>query len=137
MITEAEIRGTETAGRKHEAEVPHATEARFLPERRRLYVVLSNGVELIIPVDLLQGLTGASNAALADIEITPLGTGLHWKQLDADLLVEGLAKGIFGSRSWMASLMGRAGGTTTSPAKSEAARRNGAKGGRPRKATGT
>ena len=46
-----------------------------------------------------------------------------------DLAVPDLMAGLFGTRAWMARRAGR----TTSPAKAEAARRNGAKGGRPRK----
>ena len=115
----------------HRATVPHAVSARFIRARRALHVMLSNYVEMSVPVDLLQDLQGASLNDLAEIEITPLGNGLHWPRLDADVLVEGLIQGIYGSRSWMAALMGRVGGSSTSQAKA-AARRNGAKGGRPR-----
>lgn len=41
--------------------------------------------------------------------------------------------GVFGTRKWMSELARRA-GRATSPAKAAAARANGAKGGRPRKA---
>ena len=85
-----------------------------------------------VPVDLLQDLQAASLNDLAEIEITPLGNGLHWPRLDADVLVEGLIHGIYGSRSWMAAQMGRVGGSSASQAKVAAARRNGVKGGRPR-----
>lgn len=133
MVTEAEFRRAEAAGREYLDEASRAVEAFYLPERRRLCVTLGNGVEMAIPVDLLQGLAGASDADLSDIEITPFGTGLHWDRLDADLLVDGLSKGVFGSRSWMAQVMGRAGGSSRSAAKSAASRENGRKGGRPRK----
>jgi hypothetical protein len=43
-----------------------------------------------------------------------------------------LLAGVLGTKAWMAEL-GRAGGRVKSAAKSRAARRNGAKGGRPRK----
>ena len=46
-----------------------------------------------------------------------------------DLSIPGLLAGVFGTRAHMARQAGRA----TSPAKASAARRNGAKGGRPRK----
>ncbi|MQS00089.1 DUF2442 domain-containing protein [Gluconobacter sp. AC10] len=83
----------------------------------------------MVSLDLLQDLQGASLNDLAKIEITPLGKGLHWPRLDADVLVEGL---IYGSRSWMAAQMGRVGGSSASPAKAAAARQNGTKSGRPR-----
>ncbi|WEQ54389.1 DUF2442 domain-containing protein (plasmid) [Komagataeibacter nataicola] len=116
----------------HRATVPHAVSARLIRTRRALHVTLSNGVEMSVPVDLLQDLQGVSLNDLAEIEITPLGNGLHWPRLDADVLVEGLIHGIYGSRSWMAAQMGRVGGSSASPAKAAAARRNGTKGGRPR-----
>ena len=56
--------------------------------------------------------------------------GLHWEKLDADFTVPGLLAGIFGTKRYMAQLAGR----STSAAKATAARVNGAKGGRPRKA---
>ena len=72
-------------------------------------------------------------ADLAEIEITPSGLGLHWPRLDADVYVPGFMKGIYGTRRWMAALLGAEGGKSSSPAKAAAARTNGAKGGRPRK----
>jgi hypothetical protein len=47
-----------------------------------------------------------------------------------DLSIAGLLAGLFGTRAYMARLAGR----TTSPSTAAAARANGAKGGRPRKA---
>jgi len=40
-------------------------------------MTLSNGVEMSVPVDLIQDLQDASLNDLAEIEITPLGNGLH------------------------------------------------------------
>ncbi|MFT8720307.1 DUF2442 domain-containing protein [Acetobacter sp.] len=133
MATANEISRAEANAARHAEEVPHATAARFIPSRRSLNVTLSNGVEMIIPVDLVQGLAGADKVGLETIEITPRGTGLHWPLLDADVLVEGIIHGAFGSRAWMASQMGRAGGMARTDAKSAASRKNGAKGGRPKK----
>jgi len=96
-------------------------------------VSLSNGLELGVPVDLAQGLTGAKASDLSKIEITPTGLGLHWPRLDADLYLPALMEGVFGSRRWMARVMGKAGGRSTSSAKQSAARVNGRLGGRPRK----
>ncbi len=56
------------------------------------------------------------------------GYGLHWEALDADLSVPGLLAGRFGTQAFMARRAGQA----TSPAKAEAARGNGTKGGQPR-----
>ncbi|WP_291553004.1 DUF2442 domain-containing protein [Comamonas sp. SCN 65-56] len=110
-----------------------ATAARYDARRKRVVVELANGSQFAFPPALTQGLAQARAADLAEIEITPLGTGLHWPRLDADLSVEGLLAGLFGSRAWMRQHAARA-GRATSPAKADAARVNGAKGGRPRKA---
>lgn len=132
-MSEAELQAARKAGELYRATVPHAVSARIIRTRRALHVTLSNGVEMSVPVDLLEGLQGASLNDLAEMEMTPLGTGLHWPRLDADILVEGLIHGIYGTKRWMAAQMGRAGGSSASEAKVAAARRNGAKGGRPRK----
>lgn len=132
-MSEAELQAARKAGELYRATVPHAVSARIIRTRRALHVTLSNGVEMSVPVDLLEGLQGASLNDLAEMEMTPLGTGLHWPRLDADILVEGLIHGIYGTKHWMAAQMGRAGGSSASEAKAAAARRNGAKGGRPRK----
>jgi hypothetical protein len=97
-------------------------------------VVLNTGVELSFPVRLAEGLAGASPNHLADIEISPAGLGLHWPALDADLYVPALLQGVFGSKSWMARVLGAQGGRARTVAKVAASRENGRKGGRPRKA---
>lgn len=111
----------------------HATAARYDRKANRLIVSLHNGVEVAVPVHLIQDLADAQPDQLSRIEITPAGLGLHWPDLDADVYVPGLLSGVFGTKSWMASIMGARGGKTSSPAKAAAARANGAKGGRPKK----
>jgi hypothetical protein len=112
---------------------PRATSARFDRRGARIVVGLSNGLDLGVPVNLAQGLSGAKAADLADIEISPTGLGLHWPRLDADLYLPALMEGVFGTRRWMAQRLGKSGGSSTSPAKRKAARVNGKLGGRPRK----
>lgn len=102
------------------------------PGRRRAMVELLNGCVLMCPVDLLQGLRGAPDAALADVELMPRGLDLHWKKLDVQFTIAGLLRGVFGTKAWLAEL-GRVGGRVASPAKRAAARANGRLGGRPRK----
>ncbi len=120
-------------GAAHSSPHLQATGARFDARKKRIVVELANGTSFAFPPQLAQGLSQATSADLAEIEITPMGTGLHWPRLDADLTVEGLLAGVFGSRAWMRQHAARA-GSVTSAAKTEAARANGAKGGRPRKA---
>jgi Protein of unknown function (DUF2442) len=119
-------------GKKRSAREPKALQARFDAREQRICVELSNGVSMSFPPSIAQGLRSASAKDLAQIEISPQGTGLHWPAIDADLSIAGMLKGAFGSRIWMKELASRA-GKSKSEAKSAAARANGAKGGRPRK----
>lgn len=119
-------------GKLEQTAQPRATAARYDARKKVVVIELANGASFAFPPSLAQGLEGASAAELAKIEITPLGIGLHWPQLDADLTVDGLLAGVFGSRSWMRAHAAHAGSART-PAKASAARVNGAKGGRPRK----
>ena len=98
----------------------------------RIVLELRTGVVVIIPPELLQGMAKASPDDLSKVTVSPQGTGLHWRTLDADFSVSGLMAGIFGTHAWMAAV-GRKGGRATSKAKSTAARANGLKGGRPSK----
>lgn len=114
----------------------HAVEARYDPATKRVVVLLDNGVQIAFPASLAEGLGTADTDQLSEIEISPTGLGLHWPQLDADIYVPDLMKGIFGSKGWMAAALGAAGGKASTPAKVAAARENGKKGGRPRRVAG-
>lgn len=110
-----------------------AVRARYDRRRSRVVIALDNGLELTFPAHLAQGLEHASSDDLSDIEISPTGLGLHWPKLDADLYVPSLLVGIFGTKRWMASQLGAAGGRVRSEAKAASSRENGHRGGRPRK----
>jgi Protein of unknown function (DUF2442) len=113
---------------------PSATAARYDRRRGRIIVSLSNGLELAFPPAIAQGLEKAKARDLTDIEISPSGFGIHFPKLDAHLYLPALLRGVFGSKSWMASRLGAAGGAAPSAAKAAAARANGKRGGRPRNA---
>ena len=83
--------------------------------RDQLVLGLGNGVTIMIPVHPVEGLAGAAAADLGEIEISPAGHGLHFPRLDADVYAPALMQGAFGSKCCMAT------------------RRNGRRGGRPRK----
>ncbi|MGQ0565825.1 MAG: DUF2442 domain-containing protein [Gemmobacter sp.] len=99
----------------------------------RLIVDLVNGVTVTVPVALIQDLCDATDEQRREIEISPVGYGLHWPALDLDLSIPGLMSGIFGTKAWMNRQRAARAGSGTSPAKAAAARANGAKGGRPKK----
>lgn len=123
----ARERGAETAKR------PAARSALYKPRTKRLEIALTNGISLLVPVAYIEGLHNAAPADLRQIEIFGLGSALVFPALDVVVSVHGLIDGVFGSKAWMRDI-GRAGGSAKSEAKSAAARENGKKGGRPRKA---
>lgn len=136
-ITEHDVKMAEERMAKRRSASPHAVAAAYDRRIGRVVVQLSSGLELAFPPHLAQGLEGARPADLASIEISPTGLGLHFPRLDADLYLPALVQGVFGSEPWTAARMGMTGGLATSPAKADAARANGRRGGRPRKPAAT
>ncbi len=116
--------------RKADALEPRAVMVYFDESADRVRVELSNGTDFRFPRSAIEELAGASPKEIAQIEISPSGRTLRWKELDVDLSLPGLMMGVFGSKMWMARL-GQMGGQATSIAKAVAARLNGMKGGRP------
>jgi hypothetical protein len=117
------------------ANEPLAISVRYSPARESVIVEMNNGASLVIPRQLLQGLSDASPSQLRNAEVSGRGTSLSWPDLDADFTIMSLLHGVYGGKKWMSELARQA-GTVTSDAKAEAARLNGTKGGRPRKTTG-
>jgi hypothetical protein len=110
-----------------------ATAARYDRRIGRIVIDLNSGLSLTFRPTDAQGLENATPERLRKIEISPSGLGLHFPALDADIYLPALLDGFLGSRSWMASRLGQAGGKSTSAAKTAAVRANGALGGRPKK----
>jgi hypothetical protein len=129
-LTDAEFEAATRRGAVARATEPRATSARYDRALGRVIVELTNDCTFAFPPRLAQGLANASEDELERIEILGAGYGLHWEALDVDLSIPGLLAGIFGTRTFMARRAGQA----KSPAKAAAARANGAKGGRPRRA---
>jgi hypothetical protein len=123
----AQEQGAETAKR------PAARGACYKPRTKRLEITLTNGISLLVPIAYIEGLHNATPADLREIQIFGLGSALVFPALDVVVSVHGLIDGVFGSKAWMRAI-GRSGGSVKSEAKSAAARENGKKGGRPRKA---
>lgn len=115
-----------------------ASAARYDKGSRRLVLELQNGLTLLVPVDLVQGLQDANDTALSNFELMIEGTEIYWETLDAQFYVGDLLRGIFGTPKWMSNLkehlaaIGRKGGSSKSAAKRAASAENGKKGGRPR-----
>lgn len=72
-----------------------ATAARYNKAKRRLVVDLANGMTVLIPTYLLQGLQEAKPRELAEVEILGVGSGLYWPQLNVDIALSGLLAKVF------------------------------------------
>ena len=119
--------------RKSQVEGPRAVTAAYNRKTKTISVEMNNGASFSFPPHLAQFLEDGKPTQWADVQVSPMGTGLHWPQLDADLSIQGLLEGLFGSHAWRKAHAARVGGVK-SEAKAMAARLNGAKGGRPKTA---
>jgi hypothetical protein len=129
----AEIAAANARGERLYEEQPRASAAHYDAATGLVHVNLTNGCLFAFPARQVQGLDAASDADLAEVGVPALGFGLYWERLDVDVSVPGLLAGLFGTRAWMDRQRAAKAGAARSPAKAAAARRNGARGGRPRK----
>ena len=133
LMSDGEILGQIPAARQRtQLAHPTAMKARYDRPARRLHVTFTNGTTLVVPVDLISSLRRVADTDLAAVKVGVAGVGLRWDDLDEDLSIEGLTRIALGRRVLLRAA-GAAGGASRSPAKVQAARRNGLKGGRPRK----
>jgi hypothetical protein len=95
-------------------------------------LIFRGGGSMRIPRNAIPGLERQPASALESMTLSPAGDALLWPAIDADVYVPGLVERAFGNRLFAAAT-GRRGGQRRTKAKMAAARRNGAKGGRPRK----
>lgn len=130
----AQIPGARARAARSLRTQPRAEKVTFPPGTHSIEVRLINGVVLRIPLALIAPLQHATPAELRQVEMDRFGLTLHWECLDADLTIGQLAILALG-RGTVMRASAAAAGAVTSPAKAAAARRNGQKGGRPRKST--
>ncbi len=138
VFTDSEIdeqieRGKELYKKESKGQ-PFATSFGYDPKTRIFSIRASDGSRIDFPVSKVRELQTASDREIGSAYITKAGDAIHWDALDAHYTVAGLAANIFGTQEWMSEL-GKKGGKRTSPAKVNAARLNGQKGGRPRSAS--
>ena len=67
-------------------------------DENNLWVLLSDGRQLSVPLTYFPRLLDATQEDLADYIISGGGIGIHWNHLDEDISVEGLLLG-FGDRT--------------------------------------
>ncbi|MGZ8341170.1 MAG: DUF2442 domain-containing protein, partial [Telluria sp.] len=110
---------------------PAAVSVRYDRRIGRVVISFESGLEIAFPPRAVEGLENVRPADLAGAEISPSGLGVHFPVIDAAVYIPAILEGFLGSKRWLASQMGKAGGRTSSDSKAAAAR--GKFGGRPRK----
>lgn len=108
---------------------PRVVGARYDHNTARVMVEFSNGCLFGFPVWMVPGTSQATPRELEQIQLEPSGEAVIWEDLNADTNALGMMMQTFHLKTQAAKYLGSA----TSPAKAEAARENGKKGGRPRK----
>jgi len=120
---------------RHQSSLLRAVAAHYDRRNRRIVIQLSSNLDVSFSPDNAQGLEHAAPSQLEKIEISPSGLGIYFPRLDSDLYLPALLEGFFGSKKWMASRLGHAGGKSRSLAKKAASRAKCRLGGRPRRKT--
>ncbi|NWK97772.1 DUF2442 domain-containing protein [Sphingobium lactosutens] len=105
-LTQAQFDEAVRRGDRDLAIKPRARAARYDRSTGQVVIDLVSGATFSFPATLGQGLEKATAEQLEAVEIAGAGFGLHWEELDADLTVEGLLAGRFGSARYMAQRFG-------------------------------
>jgi hypothetical protein len=138
-VTDAEILAQARAGRalerRERARGLRARAARYDRRAALVRLILTNGCHFAFPPRLVPALRALAPAELAALTLDVGGHVLQWEAQDIDISVPGVLLAAVGPAA-AAREVARRNGRVTSPAKAAAARRNGAKGGRPRKRAG-
>lgn len=130
-----QIRAARAAESRARAQGRRASAVMYDGRTRRVLVELTNGIEIAFPLSIFPEIAHAAPAQLRRVVLSPSGSGIAWRDLDADYSVPGLLAWAAGTHA-NALALGRAGGRARSEAKAAAARANGARGGRPRSKSG-
>jgi hypothetical protein len=133
VITDSDMQFATKRGAAKKAAFAGVQAVRFDARRHRLVISLHSGLELVFPPCAVPGLEKACSTDFKHVEISPSGMGLYFPDLDADVYIPALLSGLMGSKNWLASEMGKAGGRQSSVAKAKASKANGKLGGRPKK----
>lgn len=105
--------------------------ASYEAECRVLAVEMRSGAVLLVPLGSLLGLERAREQDLGAVSVGADGALLRWDSLGVQMTITALLEAVFGIATVTEN--SRRAGLVKSEAKAEAVRRNGMKGGRPRK----
>jgi hypothetical protein len=128
-----EHRAAVARGKQTKSAPTAVVRASYDAESSNLVLDLQNGAHVALPVAQIDELKAYSPEELAAVEISPARDGLLWRSIDVGISAPGLLTDFFGSA--VRAQLGTIGGRRLTTAKARAARKNGAKGGRPRVAS--
>lgn len=115
--------------RYREEQRGYAVSLRYDRNDDTFLLALRSGSRLTIPRSAIAELRDVSTEGIESVILSPEGGAVCYAPLDIAISVPGLVREMTGATGWLSR-----GGSTKTPAKAQAARKNGAKGGRPKKA---
>ena len=135
--TDREIEAARLHGEEEAKTAVRAKTVRFVAKAAARDLELVRGGKVTMPVSQMEAFRRLPEEALAQLEVYPGGSTIASESMDLHFSVEALVFEFLMGPAWAQGLRRQAAsrmGRTSSVAKTEAARANGAKGGRPRKA---
>jgi hypothetical protein len=69
-----------------------------------LVIKISNGRRLVLPVEEIEDISGATHEQLSNYELIGPATGIEFPAIDVGLSLEALMAGWYGTKRWMAEL---------------------------------
>lgn len=133
LITQEDYEAALAKGRDELAK-PHVVAARFVARGAALHVQFSNGLTLVVDARAVPAFQGLPLSSLKDPQVTAGGDGLVFDEANLAFDLPSLLAPFLPielARSRVAAELGK----ETTAKKAQAARANGAKGGRPRKSS--
>lgn len=135
-ITDREYEMALEAGRQAAESEFRAHSVAYLPDRDAIEVITVSNGGFVIPRRLIGILQDVGSDSLAKMELWPDGSLIEIEDLDIHISVDGMVRAalpVLVPRGIVAGLFAASGGAVKSKAKAESSRRNGKKGGRPKK----
>jgi hypothetical protein len=118
----------ESRKRYLETQKSYAMSMRYVPRRDAFIFVMRAGATISIPRIAIQDLKDVPSDDIGNVTLEQDGGSIRYAPLDIDISVPGLVRDVTGAAVWLKRAV-----SSQTPAKAEAARRNGRMGGRPRK----
>ena len=136
-ITDAEFAAALAAGRVEAETEIRARSVRYVADRDSIEIMTTRYAGFLIPRGWISALQDVPIEDLAKLEIWPDGSAIELEDRDIHISVDGLITAILPAMlptRTVAAIFASRGGKATSDAKRSSAKKNGRKGGRPRKA---